>query len=272
MAKQLHGRFSTKEVKILLQKYLEDKKKLTHILEILKIKRRRFFKLLKEYEKDPDRFSIEYKRKRPTRKISQEVEKNIIDELKIAKGLIKDKELPITSYNYSYIKDQLQDKYHQEVSLPTIIKRAKEKGSYKPKKRKKKSHDREVQTEYVGQLIQHDSSHHKFSPYADKRWCLITSLDDYSRLLLYYRLVEKETSWQHIKALEDVFLIFGIPFRYYVDSHSVFRFVQGRDSMWRHHYLQTDDVDTQWKKVLIECKVDVTYALSPQARGKIERP
>lgn len=272
MAKQLHRRFSNKEVKMLLQKYLEDKKKLTHILEILKIKRRRFFKLLKEYEKDPDRFSIEYKRKRPTRKISQEVEKNIIDELKIAKGLIEDKELPITSYNYSYIKDQLQDKYHQEVSLPTIIKRAKDKGFYKPKKRKKKSHDREVQTEYVGQLIQHDSSHHKFSPYADKRWCLITSLDDYSRLLLYYRLVEKETSWQHIKALEDVFLIFGIPFRYYVDSHSIFRFVQGRDSMWRRHYLQTDDVDTQWKKVLIECKVDVTYALSPQARGKIERP
>ena len=97
MAKQLHGRFSTKEVKMLLQKYLEDKKKLTHILEILKIKRRRFFRLLKEYEKDLDRFSIKYKRKRPTRKISQEVEKNIIDELKIAKGLIEDKELPILS-------------------------------------------------------------------------------------------------------------------------------------------------------------------------------
>jgi len=145
-------------------------------------------------------------------------------------------------------------------------------GFYKPKKRKKKSHDREIQTEYIGQLIQHDSSHHKFSPYADKKWCLITSLDDFSRLLLYYKLVEKETSWQHIVALEYVFLTFGIPFRYYVDSHSVFRFVQGRDSMWRHHYLQTDDVDTQWKMVLNDCNVDVTYALSPQARGKIERP
>jgi len=97
-------------------------------------------------------------------------------------------------------------------------------------------------------------------------------LDDFSRLLLYYKLVEKETTWQHIVALEYVFLTFGIPFRYYVDSHSVFRFVQGRDSMWRHHYLQTDDVDTQWKMVLNDCNVDVTYALSPQARGKIERP
>ena len=42
--------------------------------------------------------------------------------------------------------------------------------------------------------------------------------------------------------------------------------------MWRRHYLQTDDVDTQWKMVLKDLNVDVTYALSPQARGKIERP
>jgi len=48
--------------------------------------------------------------------------------------------------------------------------------------------------------------------------------------------------------------------------------VQGRDSMWRKHYLLTDDIDTQWKKVLIECKVKVTYALSLQVKEKIEHP
>jgi len=90
MAKQLHKRFSTEEVKVLLQKYLENKKKLAHILRILKIKKRRFFKLLKEYEKNPDEFSIDYKRKKPTRKINEEIEKNIINELRIEKELIED--------------------------------------------------------------------------------------------------------------------------------------------------------------------------------------
>ncbi len=212
MAKQLHKRFSTQEVKMLLQKYLDEKVKLIYILEILKVKRSRLFELLKQYTQDPDNFSIQYKRKSATRRISDEIEKNIINQLKIAKGLIEDKELPINSYNYSYIKDQLEDKYSQQVSLPTIIARAKKESFYKPKKRKKKFHDREVQTDYIGQLIQHDSSHHKFSPYADKRWHLIISLDDYSRLLLYYILVEKETSWHHIKALEVVFLPLGFPF------------------------------------------------------------
>jgi len=257
---------------MLLEKYLNEKVELSYLLETLRIKRRRFFELLEGYKKDPDNFSIQYKRKSATRRISDEVEKNIINELKKEKKLIEDKSIPITFYNYSYIKDQIYQSYEQKVSLPTIIDRAKKEGFYTSRQRKKKLHDREVLTNYIGELIQYDSSHHKFSPYVDKRWYLITSLDDYSRVLLYYRLVEKETSWHHIVALQDVFLTWGIPFSYYVDSHSIFRFVQGRDSLWRRHYLLTDGVDTQWKKVIDECKVKPIYALSPQARGKVERP
>lgn len=133
-------------------------------------------------------------------------------------------------------------------------------------------HDHEVLTNYVGELIQHDSSHHHWSPYVDEKWYLITSLDDYSRYMLYADIEERELTWTHIKALELVWLKHGFPFSYYVDNHSIFRFVERRDSVWKKHHLKTDDVDPQWKKVLTECKVKVTYALSPQAKGKIERP
>jgi len=84
--------------------------------------------------------------------------------------------------------------------------------------------------------------------------------------------VVKEASWDHIVALERVLLTYGLPFSYYVDSHSIFRFVRGRDSFWRKHYKVTDEAEPQWKQVLNECQVKVIYALSPQARGKIERP
>jgi len=272
MTEQLHQRFSTEEIKTFLEEYLDEKSKLVYVLEILNITKRRFFQLLKEYRKDPDDFSIQYRRKRATRKISEEMEKNIISELEKEKKLIENKDIPIKFYNYSYIKDRIYQTYRQKVSLPTIINRAKREGLYKPRQKERSSHEREVLTNYIGELIQHDSSHHKFSPYADKKWYLITSLDDYSRLLLYYKLMEKETSWHHILALQETFLTWGIPFAYYVDSHSIFRFVQGRDSLWRKHYLLTDEVDTQWKMVLHECRVKPIYALSPQARGKIERP
>jgi len=271
MSKQLHKNFTDEQVKSLFEKYSKKEIKLNYILQMLRIKRRRFFKLLERYRKDPDNFSIQYERKTINRKINPDIEKNIIKELKIEKDLIKNKDIPIKWYNYSYIKDLLEQKYNQKVSLPTIIDRAKRNNFYflRPKG---KAHDREVITNYPGELIQHDCSHHLFAPYAAGKWYLITSIDDYSRLILYAVLVERETAWEHILALEAVLLKYGFPLAYYVDSHSIFRFVQGRDSFWRNHYKLTDEANPQWKQVLDDCGVKVTYALSPQAKGKIERP
>ncbi|GAH41221.1 unnamed protein product, partial [marine sediment metagenome] len=270
-SKQLHKNFTDNQVKSLFEKYSKKEIKLNYILQMLKIKRRRFFLLLTKYRKDPDGFSIQYERSTINRKIDPDIEKHIIKELKIEKNLIEAKDVPIRYYNYSYIKDLLEQKYCQRVSLPTIIDRAKRNNFYflRPKR---KAHDREVITNYPGELVQHDSSHHLFAPYAGSKWYLITSIDDYSRLILYAVLVERETTWEHILALEAVLLKFGFPLAYYVDSHSIFRFVQGRDSFWRNHYRLTDEVNPQWKQVLDDCRIKVTYALSPQAKGKIERP
>jgi len=94
---------------------------------MLRIKRSRFFELLTRYRKDPDNFSIQYKRNTSNYRIDREIEANIIQELKIEKDLIQAKEVPIRYYNYSYIKDLLEQKYGQKVSLSTIINRAKSK-------------------------------------------------------------------------------------------------------------------------------------------------
>ena len=269
--KQLHKRFTDSQVKELIERYLKKEIERSYIQEILGIWKARFFELTNEYRKNPDKFSIEYKRTVKTQGISQDVEKNIIKELSIEKKLIQDKNLPLKSYNYSYIKDRLEKEYKQKVSLSTIIDRAKKNNCYL-KKPDRKIHDREVLTNYTGELIQHDSSFHKWSPYAQEKWYLITSIDDYSRFMFYAKLVMKDTSWEHISAMEFIFLKYGLPFSFYVDSHSIFRFVQGRDSVWREHRKLTDEVNTQWKQVLDDCVVKIIYALSPQAKGKVERP
>jgi len=268
---QLHKRFTSEQVKELLERYSKNEIERTYIQEILGIKKRRFFMLLKQYKENPQYFTVQYQRTSAPRSISCEIEQNILRELAIEKEIILNKEIPLRSYNYSYIKDRLVHEYHQKVSLNTIIDRAKKHGFYL-KKPKKMAHDREVLTHYTGELIQHDASFHLWAPAAQEKWYLITSLDDYSRLLLYAVLVKTETSWTHILALQTVILQYGLPYAYYVDSHSIFRFVQARDSIWRKHYLLTDETTPQWKQVLQDCNVKVTYALSPQARGKIERP
>jgi hypothetical protein len=63
-------------------------------------------------------------------KRSSAIEKNVLKDLSIEKKLIGDKQIPLHSYNYSYIKDRLQTVYDQKVSVPTIIDRAKKKGFY----------------------------------------------------------------------------------------------------------------------------------------------
>ena len=269
---QLHKNFVDLEVKKLIERYLKKEIERNYVQQILGIGKTRFFAIVKEYRKNPDNFSIQYSRKAKTRQISKQIEKNILKELAAEKKIIENKNMPIKSYNYSYIRNLLIEKYDQKVSLPTIIDRAKKHGFYLKKPKKIHVHDRQVLTNYIGELIQHDTSYHLWSPYAQEKWYLITSLDDFSRYILYAILLSKETSWDHILALESVFLNYGLPYSYYVDCHSIFRFVQGRDSLWPKHHKITDETNPQGKQVLDDCNVKVTYALSPQAKGKAERP
>ena len=268
---QLHRKFTDSQVKEMLQRYLNNEIERPYIQQILGIGKTRFFALIKSYQTDPAGFSIQYRRQTKNRSIAPAIERNIVKELTIEKQLIQNKDVPIRSYNYSYIKTRLETDYEQKISLPTIIDRARKHGFYL-RKPKRSVHDREVLTHYTGQLIQHDASVHLWAPAAREKWWLITSLDDFSRFILYAELLKNQTSWAHILAVQSVFLKYGLPFSYYVDSHSIFRFVQGRDSIWRDHHKVTDQIDPQWKQVLTDCGVKVIYALSPQAKGKIERP
>jgi hypothetical protein len=265
----LHKRFTDGQVKVLLHGYCQGLLGRAEIQEMLDIGKTRFFALLKEYRQDREAFSVAYER-RAAGRLPAAAEAEIERQLLREKVIVEDERLPISGYNYSALRDRLAKK-DVKVSVTTIIDRAKRLDCYKSRK-KRKTHDREVLTASTGALIQHDSSLHLWSPFAEQKWSLITSIDDFSRMILFAEFVPKDTTWAHIQAAQALMQSYGIPLRYYVDSLRVFRFVQGRDSVWRKHVLQTDDVDTQWGKLMRILGVDVSYALSPQAKGKVERP
>jgi len=95
MSKQLHKNFTDEQVKLLLKSYMDKEIKISYILQMLRIKRRIFFKLLARYKKNPNNFSIQYNRKTINRKIDKAIEINIIKELNRENDLIKAKEVPI---------------------------------------------------------------------------------------------------------------------------------------------------------------------------------
>jgi hypothetical protein len=266
---QIHKRFTTEQVKVLLLQYDQGHMARTEVQELLGVGKTRFFALLADYRQDAGAFSVTYERTAPGR-LAQTTEDALQRVLLEEKALVEDKRLPISSYNYSAVRDRLS-KDGTTVSLPTVIDRAKRLGCYKPP-RKTKAHDRAVITATSGDLIQHDASLHLWSPFASDKWTLITSLDDYSRKILYADFVPSETTWAHIQAAHALMQEYGIPFRYYVDSLRVFRFVRERDSMYYNNVLRTDQADPQWLQVMRLMGVGVVYALSPQAKGKVERP
>lgn len=272
MATHIHKTFTTQQVKELLTKYLNKEVKRKYIQEILGIGKSRFFEIIQHYRANPKDFCVDYKRSSEARQIAPEVKHNILKELGKDKPAIENKEVPLEGYNYSYIQRRLEEKYDQTAAVSTIIKYAKANGFYLPKRPKRKSHDREVLTTHAGELIQHDASYHLWAPDGGIKWALITSLDDYSRFMLYAQLVEHESSWSHIQALQSVVVKYGTPMAYYTDCHSIFRYVKGRDQRHMSFEKFTDDVDPQWRMVVKECGIKPIPALSPQAKGKIERP
>jgi hypothetical protein len=254
---------------VLFQGYVQGQFTRANMQELLGIGKSRFFSLLKLYRHDPEGFSVAYHRSTPDR-LSAYTEKAIEKALLREKTIVEDLDLPISSYNYTALRDRLKEK-EIAVSVTTIIDRAKKLGCHKPRRRKK-AHDREVITASIGALVQQDASTHLWCPQAREKWALVTAIDDYSRKLLFADFYRAETTWAHIQATQAVMEQYGLALSYYVDSLRVFRFVQGRDSFWRKHVLETDDVETQWLKIMHLLGVKVTYALSPQAKGKIERP
>ena len=73
---QIHKRFTTEQVKVLLKGYYQGMLDRAAVEEILGIGKTRFFALLKQYRLDPSRLCLGYRRETPTR-ISARVEKEI---------------------------------------------------------------------------------------------------------------------------------------------------------------------------------------------------
>lgn len=96
---QLHKRFTSDEVKELLDRYLKDEIERLYIQEMMRIKERHFFILLKQYKENPQHFNVQYRRTGAPQTISPKIEKTTLKELSLDKKIIQNREIPLKSYN-----------------------------------------------------------------------------------------------------------------------------------------------------------------------------
>ncbi len=125
MTKHLHTRMTDEQVGAILSRYVKKELSAAQAMGILGLSRSQFFAWVRKYKEGCRDFTVAYTRITGNHTIDTTSEEYILKELEMEKALIDDPTMPVRFYNYSFIRDQIIKKYHREISVPTIIDRAK---------------------------------------------------------------------------------------------------------------------------------------------------
>ena len=112
----------------------------------------------------------------------------------------------------------------------------------------------------VGELVQFDGSPHAWLEERGPRCTLIAFVDDASGRLQYARFAPAETSRACLRGLRAYVACYGRPVAFYSDRHSIFT---------KHD--PENPTPTQFERAVRALGIEPILALSPQAKGRVER-
>lgn len=113
-----------------------------------------------------------------------------------------------------------------------------------------------------GELVQIDGSPHAWFEDRGKPCNLLVFIDDATGRT-YGKFFETETTAAYMETMQEYIAQYGAPLAVYSDKHSVFRINHGQG-------IKKDNY-TQFGRALKELDIELIYANSPQAKGRVER-
>jgi len=139
----------------------------------------------------------------------------------------------------------------------------------KRKRRTKKRHGRRPRKTQAGIMMQWDGSpHHWFGP-QEPPCCLMSAIDDAESRLLAALFVPVESSLAYLRLLDMVVRRHGAPLSVYQDRH---RALTRADDFWSiEEQLQGEQYPTHVGRVMQDLGIHAISALTPQAKGRVER-
>lgn len=112
----------------------------------------------------------------------------------------------------------------------------------------------------IGELVQIDGSPHAWLEKRGPRCTLIAFVDDASGRLQYARFEPAETTRAYLQGLRAYVTQYGRPVAFYSDRHSIFT---------KHD--PENPSPTQFERAARALDIEPILALSPQAKGRVER-
>jgi hypothetical protein len=170
-------------------------------------------------------------------------------------------------FNFAFLAEEAQKRFDRPFSRNSFRLYALKKGYYHALPEEKGKVYTRFETSGPGALFQHDSSFHLWLPSAARKHYLILTKDDHSRRVVGTRLVEVETSFEHLQTVRQTVTVYGIPLAYYLDNHSIFRFVLHQGVHVRYK-LHEDEGEIQFRRALGSLDIGMIYTGKRQAQAK----
>lgn len=173
-------------------------------------------------------------------------------------------------FNDCHLTEMLLEQEQIRVSRETVRRLLREAGRGPKRKRRKRRHyRRRPRKEQAGLMMLWDGSPHPWFGDQEPPCCLMAAMDDATGELLAARFIEQECSAGYLWLLDRVVRRHGIPQSAYQDRHSA---LQRNDDHWSlEEQLRGKREPTQVGAALEALGVEQIFALTPQAKGRVER-
>lgn len=183
--------------------------------------------------------------------------------LQLAQGCYK-------GLNDTHLTEKLGEKEGVKLSRATIRRILRQGGVAAVRKHRPKRHyKRRERKAQEGALLLWDGSPHRWLGVEGPKWTLVVVIDDATGALLYGVFSEQEDAQSYLICLKQLLMDKGIPLAIYMDRHGIFR---RNDDHWTlEEELAGERIPTQVGQALKSLAIEPIFALSPQAKGRVER-
>ena len=188
----------------------------------------------------------------------------------LAKRIIKLSQKTYTTFNDTHFTEKLNEVEGITVSRDTV-RRLRRANGIKPKRKRraKKHYQRRPRKEQEGMLVLWDGSPHQWFGADHAACCLMAAIDDAKGTLLDAFFIPYECSFGYLKLLEHMVKRYGLPCSIYQDRHGS---LHRNDDNWTlEEQLKGEQDPTQVGACLKSLGITPIFALTPQAKGRIER-
>lgn len=173
-------------------------------------------------------------------------------------------------FNDSHFQQMLQEREGIALSRETVRRWRRQAGLAPKQRRRTPQHrQRRPRSNAQGLMMLWDGSPHHWFGEEQPACCLMAAIDDATGTVLAAFFCPAETSWAYLKLLSQVLEAWGVPMSVYQDRHGT---LKRNDDRWSlAEELAGRQRPTQVGAALEALGIQPIFALSPQAKGRIER-